>query len=74
MVRTADWKCVRYKNEPIEQLFDMKNDAWEMKNLFDDPKYSDVVREHRKLLDQWEAQMIPAPRVASLEITGGGRS
>lgn len=67
MVRTADWKFVRYKNEPIEQLFDMKRDPWEMKNLYDVPKYSDVVREHRKLLDQWEAKMLPAPRVASLE-------
>lgn len=61
MVRTADWKYVHYKNEPIEQLFDMKNDPWEMKNLYDDPKYAEVMQAHRKRLEEWEGKMIPAP-------------
>ena len=64
MVRTARWKYVQYEGDPVEQLFDLKNDPWEMKNLYDDPQYADVVKDHRRRLKEWESQMIVAPAVA----------
>ena len=59
MLRTEQYKYVRYANDPVEQLFDMKADPWEMNNLYDDPKLADVVRDHRKMLDAWEASLKP---------------
>jgi choline-sulfatase len=59
VIRTADFKYVNFENDPVEQLFDMKNDPWEMKNLYEDPKYADVMAQHRKLLRQWNASLKP---------------
>jgi choline-sulfatase len=60
-VRTERFKYVSYANDPVEQLFDMKADPWETRNLYQDPKYADVVRTHRKLLERWQAQLEPVP-------------
>ncbi len=57
MLRTEQYKYVKYPNDPIEQLFDMKADPWEMVNLFDQPKYADTIEAHRKLLTGWEASL-----------------
>ena len=54
MVRTADYKYVMYRGDPVEQLFDMKNDPGETKNLAKDGKYTATLKEHRKLLHKWE--------------------
>ena len=59
MVRTPQFKFVHYANDPVEQLFDMKADPWEMTNLYDDPAHADVVRDHRRLLVDWEASLEP---------------
>jgi len=59
MLRTEQYKYVRYQGDPIEQLFDMQADPWEMTNLYDDPKLADVVRDHRRMLDAWEASLRP---------------
>lgn len=59
VVRTADYKYVYYKDDPVEQLFDRKADPWEMTNVFDVPKYADVMKEHRKILKEWESHLIP---------------
>lgn len=59
MLRTEQYKYVRYAGDPVEQLFDMKADPWEMTNLYDDPKMATVVRDHRKMLDAWEASLKP---------------
>ena len=56
-IRTAQYKYVKYKNDPVEQLFDMKADPWEMKNLYEDSTYSDVIKEHRKILASWESTL-----------------
>jgi arylsulfatase A-like enzyme len=57
MIRTRRFKYVRYRGDPVEQLFDMEKDPWEMHNLFDRPRYADVLAAHRKLLDDWEKRM-----------------
>lgn len=61
VLRTERFKYVRFPGDPVEQLFDMKSDPWEMKNLYEDPKYADTLAQHRKLLDGWLATLIPAP-------------
>jgi len=60
VIRTEHYKYVMYQGDPVEQLFDMKADPWEMQNLFDDSKYAAVMKDHRKLLEHWEAKLIPA--------------
>ena len=61
MLRTARFKYVRYENDPVEQLFDMQADPWEMSNLYQDPAYAQVVGEHRERLDRWTASLIAVP-------------
>ncbi|MCL5270388.1 MAG: sulfatase-like hydrolase/transferase [bacterium] len=58
-VRTAQYKYVHYEGDPVEMLFDMKNDPWETKNLYEEARYADVMKDHRKLLGEWEARMKP---------------
>jgi choline-sulfatase len=57
MIRTGRYKYVRYENDPVEQLFDMKADPWETRNLADEARYAAEVAAHRRLLDQWEASL-----------------
>jgi len=59
MIRTSRFKYVHYEDDPVEQLFDMQADPWETKNLYDDSQYADVLRDHRKLLAQWQARLRP---------------
>ncbi len=61
MIRTADFKYIVYRNDPVQQLFDMKRDAGETKNLIDEARYAAILREHRKLLNDWEAHLDRAP-------------
>ena len=61
MVRTADYKYVSYKGDPVDQLFDMKNDPWETKNLSDQSDYAPIVADHRKILSDFEAPFELAP-------------
>ncbi len=58
-IRSDKFKYVKYKGDPVEMLFDMENDPWETKNLYDDPKYAKVIKEHRKMLAEWEASIKP---------------
>ncbi len=49
-----------YRENPIRLLFDIKNDPWETKNLYDDSTYASVLREHETILrEQWEARLLP---------------
>lgn len=60
MIRTARYKYVRFEGDPVEQLFDMKEDPWETANLYESARHADEIRRHRKLLDEWEARLIHA--------------
>ena len=68
MVCTQDFKYVKFGDEPTEQLFDMKNDPWETRNVYEDVRYSDILKEHRGLLEGWESQL------AVVEPTGKRKS
>ena len=61
MIRTQDFKYIMYKGDPIEQLFDMKNDPLEIKNLAAEGRYASILEDHRKILARWEANLKPAP-------------
>lgn len=49
----------QYAQCPNALLFDLENDPWELKNLIDDPQRADVVTQHKQLLAEWEAKLIP---------------
>lgn len=49
-VRRGRWKLLRYPQVNKTQLFDLKQDPHETKNLADDPAYSDKVKELMTLM------------------------
>ena len=55
MIRTPGHKFIAYKDDPVEQLFDMRADAGEMKNLATGP--GSTLEEHRKLLKDWTGHL-----------------
>jgi len=60
MVRTPEWKLITYYGDKTDQLFDMRNDKGEMRNLAMEGKYADVVNDLKKLLSDWERALEPA--------------
>jgi len=61
LVRTERYKYVSYANDPVDLLFDMRDDPGETKNLAADPQYASVVADHRTLLRQWESRLDVVP-------------
>jgi len=57
IVRTSQYKYVKYPNDPVEQLFDMLSDPWETKNLYEESRYRDIVKSHRQLLNDWQSHL-----------------
>jgi len=54
MIRTSDWKLVRhYKVEGKDELYYLKNDPKESKNLYNDPERKVIQKELQDRLDQW---------------------
>ena len=57
MVRTNNYKYITYRNDTIEQLFDMKNDPGETRNLAANARYSSTLAEHQILLREFESKL-----------------
>jgi len=57
MVRSERYKYIAYAGDSTEQLFDMKNDSGETRNLAAEARYASAVAEHRNLLRQWESRL-----------------
>lgn len=54
MIRSQRFKyCVYDASASNESLVDMENDPGEMRNLADDPRFRDILAEHRGLLAEW---------------------
>jgi len=53
MVRTRDWKLVHFSGEEFGQLFDLKNDPGEVKNLWDDPVCGEKKQELLEAMLEW---------------------
>jgi len=54
-VRTADWKYVEYTTGEKE-LYDLKNDPYELSNLADKPEYAEIQKELKLRLDKLKKQ------------------
>jgi arylsulfatase A-like enzyme len=53
MVRTDRWKLVHFVEGDYGQLFDLREDPAEERNLWEDPDYRDVKRELRDAMLDW---------------------
>ena len=63
MVRSPLFKYITYKDDSVEQLFDMKKDPGETKNLSTSSRYASIMAEHRKRLKDWESRLDVPPNV-----------
>ncbi|MHC4565631.1 MAG: sulfatase family protein, partial [Planctomycetota bacterium] len=57
MLRTRSFKYIKYVDDPVEQLFDMKNDPGETRNLAANSRYAQAMAEHRRLLTGHETRL-----------------
>jgi len=57
MVRTPRYKYIAYKNNSVEQLFDMNDDPGETKNLATGSQYASTLAHHREILRDWESRL-----------------
>jgi arylsulfatase A-like enzyme len=53
MVRTCDWKLVHYLDQPWGELYDLRRDPGEIRNLWNDQGYQDVRKELVETLRDW---------------------
>ena len=53
MIRTRNFKYCLFLKTGEESLVDMKNDPGEMENIASDPKFKDILAEHRAILADW---------------------
>jgi choline-sulfatase len=67
MVRTPSFKYITYKDDSVEQLFDMKTDPGETKNLLASSRHASVLAEHRKILRDWESRLDVLPNVPNAD-------
>jgi arylsulfatase A-like enzyme len=68
MFRMQQWKYIKYKDDSVEQLFDMKTDPGETKNLAASSRHASTLAEHRKLLGDWETQLDVPANVPNAEV------
>ena len=57
MVRTPEYKYVAYADDPVTQLFDMRADPGETRNLAPEAAKADVVRDLAGRLAAWEGAL-----------------
>ncbi len=57
MVRTDQWKLIQYPRINKYQLFDLRNDPSELKDLAEDPRHKNLVRELRGKLEAWQKKV-----------------
>jgi arylsulfatase A-like enzyme len=72
-VRTHDTKLIEYlvKGKRTTQLFDLKKDPWEMKNLADDSAYAGQLKSMRKLLEKLSTEYSAPPLGQNIAKHGG---
>ena len=70
-IRSAQYKYVKYMNDPVELLFDMQKDPWETKNLATDSALASVLADHRAKLDVWYKMPGYSPAKMSNDVTAG---
>jgi arylsulfatase A-like enzyme len=53
MVRTPEWKLVYTPGRDLNELYNLREDPWELQNRFRDPKLTGIVEELRRQLMDW---------------------
>ena len=53
----GDASYIFMKTKPIEELYDLQNDPFEVDNLAEDSKHSNRVNKYRKVLTQWQLEI-----------------
>ncbi len=53
MLRTQQYKYIKYLEGEGEEMYDLHSDPGEKKNIIDHPAYADAVTEHRELLKRY---------------------
>lgn len=56
-VRTKEWKMIRYPDRDYTQLFNLKEDPLELRNLSEDQTYSEKVTEMTQLMEDWQKKV-----------------
>jgi arylsulfatase A-like enzyme len=69
-VRSRDWRYIRYA-DGSEELYNMRNDPHEWTNLAGDPKYKNIIEQHRNWLPQKNAKPAPGSRHRILTYENG---
>ncbi len=69
-IRTEDWRYIQYA-DGSEELYDMRKDPNEWKNLAHQPKYADVIGNLRQWLPKKNAKPAPGSRHRILEYEDG---
>ena len=72
-VRTQDWKYLRYVNDQsIEELYDLKKDPQETRNLAEEAKYQETLAEMRAqcdaLIQQYQDTTVGKPHGLTVEL------
>jgi arylsulfatase A-like enzyme len=53
MIRTERWKYIYDPMDPVDELYDMDNDSWELTNVATRPEYAEVRAKLRDRLLRW---------------------
>ncbi len=61
MIRTQEWKLIRYPQISQEQLFHLTTDPNELENLIDEPKHKAVADRLRQQLQRWQKSVGDQP-------------
>jgi arylsulfatase A-like enzyme len=69
MVRTARWKYVHGPMGDKDELYDLENDPWELRNVVEEPAHAVVLAEMQLRLADWsicteDARPVPLPEPA----------
>jgi arylsulfatase len=80
MVRSRSHKLILCKDDAKSLFFDLTSDPLEMNDLYGDPAYRDIIREHKTALQQLILFDAPAPvflyeeaaRIAAQNVPSGG--
>jgi arylsulfatase A-like enzyme len=69
MVRTPEWKFIDNSRDLSGsfELYDMRNDPKEERNLASEPRHRDLIREFGRQLTAWRAAQPAAPKIAGMD-------
>ena len=69
-IRTEHWRYIKHSNGE-EELYDHRVDPNEWNNLAGDPKYAEIIAEHRRFLPEENRKPAPGSRARILIYENG---